>query len=103
MKATVIKHLRERRLSKTQAGEVPALERMSSRVGSIHESLYSNRTNFLRRTMRKVGFGGRVSMKPEELKRFSTLQAQSAGETLASHPSPTTMAAQSAPVLPMVV
>ena len=87
MQATIIRHLRHRRLSQARAGEVPPLERTSSRVGSIHESLYLNRTSFLRRTMRKVAFRGKVSVKPEELRRISTIQAHDVGQTLARHPS----------------
>ena len=36
-----------------------------------------------------VGFGGKVniSMKPEELQRFSSIQAQRVGQTLARNPS----------------
>jgi H+-transporting ATPase len=56
-------------------------------VGSIHESLYRNRTNFLRRTMRKVTFRKKVSVKPEELKRISTIQAHEISQKLARHPS----------------
>ena len=37
----------------------------------------------------RVGFGGKVSMKPEELQRFSSIQAQRAGQTLARNPSRT--------------
>ncbi|PPQ69946.1 hypothetical protein CVT25_001990 [Psilocybe cyanescens] len=92
MKATIIRHIRNKRLG-NYAESGPPLERTSSRVASIHESLYSNRTTFLRRTMRKVGFGGKVSMKPDELQRFSSIQAQRTGQTLARHPSRTAAAA----------
>jgi len=95
MNATIIRYLRERRLAQSHAGQVPPLERTSSRVGSIHESLYLNRTSFLRRTMRKVAFRGKVAVKPEELKRISTIQAHDIGQTLARHPSRTVMAAHS--------
>ncbi|KAH9478206.1 ATPase 6, plasma membrane-type [Psilocybe cubensis] len=96
MKATVIRHLRNKRLGE-YAESGPPLERTSSRVASIHESLYSNRTTFLRRTMRKVGFGGKVSMKPDELKRFSSIQAAKTGQTLARYPSRTAAAATAGP------
>jgi H+-transporting ATPase len=93
MKATIIKTLRARheaeiaRQASTSAG-VP-LTRTQSRVASIHESLYSNRVSFIKRAARKVGFGGKVniSMKPEELQRFSSIQAQRVGQTLARNPS----------------
>ena len=89
MKATVIKRLERRRLTLAQqaiTAGVP-ITRVPSRVASIHESLYSNRTSFIQRAARKVGLGGKVHMKQEELKRFSTVQAQSAGSTLSRHPS----------------
>ncbi|KAJ8081869.1 hypothetical protein AAF712_004768 [Marasmius tenuissimus] len=93
MKATVIKYLRNRRLEAAQKAPknsdgVP-ITRTQSRAASIHESLYSNRVGFLRRAARKVGFGGRVSIKPEELQRFSSYQAQNTGNTLARNPSRT--------------
>lgn len=93
MKATIIKFLRERHerqaaeAMQTQGG-VP-LARTQSRAASIHESLYSNRVSFIKRAARKAGFGGRVHMKPEELQRFSSIQAQNAGRTLARNPSRT--------------
>lgn len=37
--------------------------------------------------MRKVAFRGKVSVKPEELKRISTIQAHDISQTLARHPS----------------
>jgi H+-transporting ATPase len=91
MKATVIKSLRQRReraaLKEASTG-VP-ITRTQSRAASIHESLYSNRVSFIKRAARKVGFGGRVTVKPEELQRFSSIQAQRAGQTLARNPSRT--------------
>ncbi|KAK1230065.1 hypothetical protein PQX77_006881 [Marasmius sp. AFHP31] len=93
MKATVIKYLRERR--EKAARTVPRNEegvpitRTTSRVASIHESMYSNRVGFLRRAARRVGLGGRVHIKPEELQRFSSYQAQNVGQTLARNPSRT--------------
>jgi len=89
MKATVIKWLRVRAERKALAADhsgVP-LTRTTSRAASVHESLYSNRVSFIRRAARKVGFGGKVSMKPDELQRFSSIQAQQTGATLARHPS----------------
>ena len=99
MKATVIKQLEKRRLGLTkQAVSGVQIERVPSRVTSIHESLYSNRTSFIQRAVRKVGFGGKVHMKPEELRRFGTIQAQNAGNTLARNPSriPTAVVGESA-------
>lgn len=94
MKATVIKYLRERR-EKEAAKEAAAISsgipitRTQSRAASIHESLYSNRVSFIKRAARKVGFGQKVSVKPEELQRFSSIQAKRVGDTLARNPSRT--------------
>ena len=92
MKATIIRSLRERReRAATEAAKntgVP-ITRTQSRAASIHESLYENRVSFIKRAARKVGFGGKVSMKPEELQRFSSIQAHRTGATLARNPSRT--------------
>ena len=93
MKATVIKYLRHRheaaqRAEAQQTGGVP-LVRTQSRAASIHESLYSNRVSFIRRAARKVGLGGKIHVKPDELRRFSSIQAAQTGQTLARHPSRT--------------
>ncbi|KAK7462760.1 hypothetical protein VKT23_007345 [Stygiomarasmius scandens] len=97
MKATVIKYLRQRHeaaaAKAVSSSEGVPITRTTSRAASIHESLYSNRVSFIRRAARKVGFGGRVSIKPEELQRFSSYQAQNTGQTLARHPSRTAGAA----------
>jgi H+-transporting ATPase len=90
MKATVIKYLRNRRPLPVQpVTEGVPMIRTQSRAASIHESLYSNRVSFIKRAARKVGFGGKISMKPEELQRFSSIQAQRVGATLARNPSRT--------------
>ncbi|EIN08166.1 plasma-membrane proton-e [Punctularia strigosozonata HHB-11173 SS5] len=92
MRATIIKWLRarhERAMSaevKASSSGVP-MTRTQSRAASVHESLYSNRVGFLRRAARKVGFGNRIKMRPEELQRFSSIQAQQTGAVLARHPS----------------
>jgi H+-transporting ATPase len=90
MKATVIKYLRNRHeMAKAAAraeGGIPMV-RTQSRAASLHESLYSNRTSFIRRAVRKVGFGQKVRVKPEELQRFSSIQAHHTSQTLARHPS----------------
>ncbi|KAF8953215.1 plasma-membrane proton-e [Flammula alnicola] len=90
MRATVIKALRKRSIAKAHA-EV-GLVRHPSRAQSINESLYSNRTTFIRRTARRIGFKTKVSMRPEELQRFSSIQAARTGQTLARHPSRTAQA-----------
>lgn len=93
MKATVIKYLRERheraKAEHTRASAetgIPII-RTQSRAASIHESMYSNRTSFIRRAVRKAGFGHRVRVKADELQRFSSIQAQHTGQVLARHPS----------------
>ena len=92
MKATLIKWLHarhERQAAKeiaAQAEGVP-LTRTQSRAASINQSLYSNRTTFIHRAARKVGFGSRVRVKPEELQRFSSIQATQIGATLQRRPS----------------
>ncbi|KAH0826739.1 hypothetical protein J3R83DRAFT_5144 [Lanmaoa asiatica] len=95
MKATVIKKMRERHDRKVAEAALSASEggvpitRTQSRAASIHESMYSNRVSFIRRAARKVGFGRKIAMKPEELQRFSSIQAQRTGATLARNPSRT--------------
>lgn len=95
MKATIIKKMRERHdrqvaeaAARASEGGVP-ITRTQSRAASIHESMYSNRVSFIRRAARKVGFGRKITMKPEELQRFSSIQAQRTGATLARNPSRT--------------
>ncbi|KAK7044324.1 plasma membrane ATPase [Favolaschia claudopus] len=78
--------------SPQQASEGVPMTRTQSRAASIHESLYSNRVSFIKRAARKVGFGQKISMKPEELQRFSSIQAQRVGATLARNPSRTAAA-----------
>ena len=94
MKATVIRFIRERNLRKAKETSPTEhgveLVRTQSRVASIHEAMYSNRVSFIKRAARKVGFGQRISMKPEELQRFSSIQVHRVGSTLARHPSRTT-------------
>jgi len=108
MNATVLKYLRNRRLTRVKqeateaetqgallgADDVPPSRRLSrtqSRAASIHESLYSNRTSFLRKTVRRFGegFGGKVKVKEEELKRFGSFQTKRAGHMLSRQPSGT--------------
>jgi H+-transporting ATPase len=94
MKATIIKYLRQRHEQqlrhevKSQSAGVP-IARTTSRVGSIHESLYGNRVSFIKRAARSVGFKGgkKVQMSQTELKRFASIQAAHTGQTLARHAS----------------
>ncbi|SCV67204.1 BQ2448_5851 [Microbotryum intermedium] len=54
-----------------------------TRTQSRTASLYSNRTSFLRRAQASVGLGGKkVSISQNELSRFSSRQAASAGAQL---------------------
>jgi len=96
MKATVIKKLRERhaqaQAAKAEMSTGVPIVRTQSRAASIHESLYSNRVSFIRRAARKVGFGSRIAMRPEELQRFTSIQAARTGATLARNPSRTAAA-----------
>jgi len=92
MKATVIKYVRSRAARPikpiTDEGGV-TLTRTQSRAASIHESFYSNRVSFIKRAARKVGFGQKITMKPEELQRFTSIQVHRVGSTLARNPSRT--------------
>ncbi len=98
MKFTIIKRLRRRHeralmlAAGTRIGRLGVPQtamRTQSRAASIHESLYSNRVSFIRRAARKAGLGAKVSVKPEELKRFASIQAQRTSATLARHPTRT--------------
>ena len=99
MKATVIKRLERRRLGLAQeaiaSGAPLPLTRIPSRAASIHESLYSNRTTFIKRAARKVRFGRRVEMRPEDLQQLSRIQTKQTGEVLARNPSRTPVAGPS--------
>ncbi|GAA5957364.1 hypothetical protein JCM8115_006969 [Rhodotorula mucilaginosa] len=53
-----------------------------TRTQSRHESLYSNRTSFLRRAQQSVGLGRKVSVSQADLQRFSSHQATAAGARL---------------------
>jgi H+-transporting ATPase len=82
MKKSIIKYLQDRR----KRGQPPALvdehgERLQ-RTASRHESLYSNRTNFLARAANRLKGGQKVSMSRNELSRFSSIQAQQSGAAL---------------------
>ncbi|ORX37107.1 plasma membrane H+ ATPase [Kockovaella imperatae] len=82
LKRTIIAYIQKRR----RAGQAPALvdehgERLQ-RTASRHESLYSNRTNFLARAANRLKGGQKVSMSRNELSRFSSIQAQQSGAAL---------------------
>jgi H+-transporting ATPase len=82
MKFTIIKYLQKRKA----AGAPPALVDESgdrlSRTASRHESLYSNRANFISRATNKLKGGKKVNMSKNELQRFSSIQAQQSGAAL---------------------
>jgi H+-transporting ATPase len=86
MKATVIKYLRQCRDRRTAAEAALSATGVKT-VSRAASALYSNRVSFIRRAARKVGFGGKISVKPEELQRFSSIQAARTGAVLARHPS----------------
>jgi H+-transporting ATPase len=96
MKATVIKYLRTRSQMARAAAVRASAETGAPttgtqlRAGSVHESLYSNRTSFIRRAVRKVGLGQKVRVKEVELQRFGSIQTRRTGQMLARHPSPLT-------------
>ncbi|KAN0065075.1 hypothetical protein ACQY0O_001570 [Thecaphora frezii] len=72
-------------LKKFRGNQTPAAAHASlSRTTSRAESYYSNRTSFLKRAQRSVGFGGKqkVHMSDNELKRLGSIQAQEAGRRL---------------------
>ncbi|KAF9530202.1 plasma membrane H(+)-ATPase 1 [Crepidotus variabilis] len=106
MKATIIKSLRNRRIAsvKQAAAAKEAIEmgveqpqhtplaqqlsRTTSRAASVHESFYRNRTNFLAKTMHKVGFRSkRVAFSPAEQRKFSAHGTRLSGQTLQKYPS----------------
>ncbi|KAF8800996.1 plasma membrane H+-transporting ATPase [Phlegmacium glaucopus] len=88
MNATVIKYLRQRRKLKAaqEATTSASITRTQSQTASIHDSMYSNRMSFIKRTARKVGFGAKISMKPEEFEMLGIIQAQRVEQTLAKNP-----------------
>jgi len=100
MNVTVIRYIRNRREKNVKLQAVAqsdveeplvvtegVLGRHVSRTASVHESLYSNRTNFLQKTMRRVGLGGKVKVKEEELKKVGNIEAKQSGQALVRHPS----------------
>jgi H+-transporting ATPase len=89
MKTTISKSLHARRIAKqaanTDSEGVPR-SRTRFRAAIVYESLYSNCVFFTKRSARKIGFGGGISIKPGELQRFSSIQAQRTGATLSRNP-----------------
>lgn len=58
------------------------LTRTQSRAGSIHASLYSNRTSFLTKAQRKVGLKKGTTINQSELRRVASHQVAATGSTL---------------------
>jgi H+-transporting ATPase len=65
------------------------MTRTQSRAASLHESFYINRVSFMKRVARKVGFKTKISMRPEELHRFTSIQTQRVTTILNGRPSQT--------------
>lgn len=88
MKATVIKYLRVRAEKTRPSTGIEGGGAPMTRTVSRHESLYSNRTSFLKNVTRRVGLGNnKVSMSQGEQKRFGSAQVSQTGATLARNPS----------------
>lgn len=82
MKKTVIAALQKRKAKKAAAPLVDESGERLQRTASRHESLYSNRTNFLSRATRRLKGGARINISKNELERFSSIQAQQSGAAL---------------------
>jgi H+-transporting ATPase len=87
MKKTIIKYLQQRKARKAAVPMVDENGERLQRTASRHESLYSNRTSFLGRSINKLKGGAKVSMSKNELQRFSSIQAQQSGAALQRNPS----------------
>jgi H+-transporting ATPase len=82
MKFTIIKYLQKRKAAATPPALVDESGDRLSRTASRHESLYSNRANFISRAANKLKGGQKVNMSKNELQRFSSIQAQQSGAAL---------------------
>lgn len=82
MKFTIIKYLQKRKAAAAPPAIVDADGERLSRTASRHESLYSNRANFISRAANKLKGGQKVNMSKNELQRFSSIQAQQSGAAL---------------------
>jgi len=85
MKYTVIKALQNRAAKKAAAAHPTDAGAPMQRTVSRHESLYSNRTSFLKTARRRLG--GKASMSANEQQRFGSTQVSQSGATLARNPS----------------
>lgn len=83
LKRTIIAYLQRRKAEREAAKtHVDADGERLQRTASRHESLYSNRTNFISRQVNRLKGGAKVSMSKNELSRFSSIQAQQSGAAL---------------------
>jgi H+-transporting ATPase len=82
MKFTIIKYLQKRKAAAVPPALVDESGERLSRTASRHESLYSNRANFISRATNKLKGGKKVNMSKNELQRFSSIQAQQSGAAL---------------------
>ena len=82
MKFTIIKYLQKRKADAAPPAIVDSEGERLSRTASRHESLYSNRANFISRAANKLKGGQKVNMSKNELQRFSSIQAQQSGAAL---------------------
>lgn len=82
MKKTVIAALQKRKAKKAAVPLVDESGERLQRTASRHESLYSNRTNFLSRATRRLKGGAKINISKNELERFSSIQAQQSGAAL---------------------
>ncbi|KAK4683590.1 H+-transporting ATPase, partial [Tremellales sp. Uapishka_1] len=82
LKHSIIGYLQKRKAAGIAPALVDSNGEVLQRTTSRHESLYSNRTNFLSRATNRLKGGKKVSMSKNELSRFSSIQAQQSGAAL---------------------
>jgi H+-transporting ATPase len=83
LKKTIIAYLQRRKAEREAAkAHVTDTGERLQRTASRHESLYSNRGNFISRQVNRLKGGAKVSMSQNELSRFSSIQAQQSGAAL---------------------
>lgn len=82
LKRTIIAYLQKRKAGAAPPALVDESGERLSRTASRHESLYSNRGNFIQRATKGLRGGQKVNMSKNELQRFSSIQAQQSGAAL---------------------
>ena len=82
LKKTIIAYLQKRKAGAHPPALVDESGERLSRTASRHESLYSNRGNFISRAAKGLRGGQKVNMSKNELQRFSSIQAQQSGAAL---------------------